>query len=223
MKIEKKIPIIPGTTPWMQADFYLNPNKSSIIDLFSREGIKPSDCAMPEQVHGNKVLFIHSPGEYAGMDGLLTNTPGITLLLKVADCVPVFLSDSKMKVVGLVHSGWRGTVKGIVPNAIRTFIEKGSQVEDIQLFLGPAICESCFEVGEKVAEQFDDSAIITQPKGKYFAHLHQQIISQCLGAGIVEENIITSSICTFEDSSCHSYRRDGDDAGRMVAAMRILP
>ncbi len=223
MKIEEKSLFIPGVLPWMQADFYLNPQIASAKDYLQDNKIRPTPLAIPEQIHGNRVQYIHSEGNYSEMDGLITDTPGITLILKVADCVPVYLYDSEKKVIGLVHAGWRGTVNSIVPHAIRIFIENGSQIDKVHLFLGAAICKNCFEVGVEVAEQFDDSAKFSQSNGKWMADLHQQIISQCLEEGIERNHINTSSICTFEDPSCHSFRRDGDNAGRMIAAMRIHP
>jgi hypothetical protein len=205
----------------MQAEFYLNPHNSSAQYLIGKmETLSPA-IAIPEQVHGNKVQYIDSEGDYSEVDGLITDMPGITLVLKVADCVPVYIFDAEKQLIALVHSGWRGTVHSIVPNVIRKFIEFGSQVENIHLFLGPAICKNCFEVGENVAEQFEDTAKSLQSNGKWLADLHQQIIFQCLAEGVFRNHINASSICTFEDTACHSYRRDGENAGRMIAAMRM--
>ena len=223
MKIEEKLLLFPSTLSWMHADFYLNPHNFLAKDLLGKKEMQPNLFAIPEQIHGNRVKYIYSAGKYSGIDGLITDIPGITLVLKVADCVPVYIYDSEQKMIGLVHSGWRGSVNSIVPNAIRIFVKNGSNIDKIHLFLGAAICKYCFEVGKEVAEKFDDSAKFPQSNEKWMADLHQHIILQCLSEGIIRNHINTSSICTYEKTFCHSYRRDGENAGRMIATMRIQP
>lgn len=196
--------------------------KSFVGDLNSiakELGLSKNNFAIPVQIHSNVVEFAGTPGVYSGADGLVTNNPKIILALKVADCVPVYLSDEKSSIFGLVHSGWKGTAGKIVNNAVKLMKENGSHPEDIKLFLGPAIGICCYEVGREVAESFHQSAKIRLKNNKWNAGLNEQIILDLCEGGIPETNIQKSEICTFESNDCHSYRRDGIKAGRMIALM----
>ena len=79
------------------------------------------------------------PGVYFGKDGLVTNNPEIILTIKVADYVSVYLSDEKSGIIGLVHSGWKGTTGKIVLNSVELMKENGFNPEKFKLFLGAAI------------------------------------------------------------------------------------
>lgn len=163
------------------------------------------------------VEFAGSPGTYSGADGLITDNPEIILTLKTADCVPVYLTDEKLGVIGLVHSGWKGTSGKIMNNAVELMQEIGSNPDNIQIFLGPAIGICCYEVGEEVGEKFHPNAKIDLKNGKWKVGLHKQIILDLMEGGIPQSNIQRSKLCTFETDDCHSYRKDGSKAGRMIA------
>ena len=83
----------------VQAVFSLNPKKNSRIIIAEKIGYEAGILCIPEQVHGNKVDWVDSPGEYFGTDSLVTQNPQIILTLKVADCVPVFLSGDSIPMV----------------------------------------------------------------------------------------------------------------------------
>ena len=152
-------------------------------------------------------------------DGLMTDNPEIILTLKVADCVPVYLSSSN--IIGLIHSGWRGTAGGIVPNAVITMLEMGADLKEFSVFLGPAIGLCCYEVDEEVADNFNKNTKRKMESGKWKVGLHKEICLHLTEIGIPPANIKTSQICTFESQDCHSYRRDGAKAGRMFSFMRL--
>jgi len=153
------------------------------------------------------------------VDGLITDNPEIILTLQVADCVPVYLSSSH--IIGLIHSGWRGTAGGIVPNAVRKMLEMGADPKEFSIFLGPAIGFCCYETDEEVADNFNKNTKRKMESGKWKVGLHEAISLQLTEIGIRPANIKTSQICTFESQDCHSYRRDGSKAGRMFAFMRL--
>jgi YfiH family protein len=88
-------------------------------------------------------------------DGLITNTPGLLLAVKTADCMPVIIVDPKKRAVGVFHAGWRGTLKRIAEKGVgemrRWF---GSRPQDLRAALGPSIRSCCYNVGEEVRDQF---------------------------------------------------------------------
>ena len=208
-------------SPDVNAVFSLNPSQYSRKEITRKLDYNAKDLAIPEQVHSTVVEFARFPGMHPAADGLVTTNSNILLTLKVADCVPVYLYEPRKNMIGLVHSGWRGTVGKIVPNAIQLMQKNGAETGEIRCFLGPAIGICCYEVGVEVAHKFDDEAKMKLEDRKWKVGLHDQISLQLASSGIPEENIQTSDMCTYESRDCHSYRRDGDNVGRMFAFMEL--
>ncbi len=208
-------------SPDVNAVFSLNPSQYSRKEITRKLDYNAKDLAIPEQVHSTVVEFARFPGMHPAADGLVTTNSNILLTLKVADCVPVYLYEPRKNMIGLVHSGWRGTVEKIVPNAIQLMQKNGAETGEIRCFLGPAIGICCYEVGVEVAHKFDDEAKMKLEDRKWKVGLHDQISLQLASSGILEENIQTSDMCTYESRDCHSYRRDGDNVGRMFAFMEL--
>ena len=205
----------------VKALFSLNPLKYSREEIAHNLEINAKNLAVPEQVHSAVVEFARFSGMYPAADGLVTQDPEIILTLKVADCVPVFLHDHSKNIIGLVHSGWRGTVENIVLNAIQLMEKNGTETGDIRCILGPAIGICCYEVDGEVAKNFDDKVKVIMEDRKWRVGLHEQIRLQLASVGVQKKNIRSSDICTYESQGYHSYRRDGVNAGRMVAFLRL--
>ncbi|HET6142954.1 MAG TPA: peptidoglycan editing factor PgeF [Candidatus Acidoferrales bacterium] len=88
-------------------------------------------------------------------DALITNVSGLLLGVQTADCVPILLADTKRHAVAAIHAGWRGTLARIVVKTLgRMRMEYGTQTRDVVAALGPAIGQSCYEVGADVAQAF---------------------------------------------------------------------
>ena len=205
----------------VKALFSLNPLKYSREEIAHNLEINAKNLAVPEQVHSAVVEFARCPGMYPIADGLVTQDPEIILTLKVADCVPVFLHDPSKNIIGLVHSGWRGTVENIVLNAIQLMEKNGTEICDIRCILGPAIGICCYEVDGEVAKIFDDKVKVKMEERKWRVGLHEQISLQLASVGVQKKYICSSDICTYESQGYHSYRRDGENAGRMFAFLRL--
>jgi len=205
----------------VNAVFSLNPSKYSRKEIARKLENDTKNLAVPEQVHSTVVEFARLPGMYPVADGLVTTNPKILLTLKVADCVPVYLYESGKNMIGLVHSGWRGTVGKIVPNAIQLMQKNGAEIVEIKCFLGPTIGFCCYEVDGEVAHKFDDEAKMKMETRKWKVGLHEQISLQLAARGVQKKNIRFSNMCTYESQDCHSYRRDGENAGRMFAFMGL--
>ena len=186
-------------------------------------GFSPKMLAVPEQIHSPVITCIDTPGTYMAVDGLITNNPEIILTLNMADCVPLYLYEPNSQIIGLVHSGWRGTKGGIVFNAVRKMQEMGANGKEVSIFLGPAIGFCCYEVDEEVADNFNKKAKKKLENGKWKVGLHEQIYLQLIQLKIPSTNINRSDICTFESPICHSYRQNGPNAGRMIAFMKLKP
>ncbi len=201
---------------------YKNINNHTMNELITRDdSLHPEQFAIPEQIHSTKVQYVNSPGNYNKVDGLITDNPNIMLTLKVADCVPIYLYIPDSKIIGLVHSGWRGTVNGIIENTIYLISTITEYIKNIRILLGPAIGFCCYEVCSEVADGFTKNAKKRIDNRKWHIGLHEEIIIRLVKMGISRNNIKKSDICTFENMHYHSYRRDGLKAGRMIAFMGI--
>jgi len=155
-----------------------------------------------EQIHGNKIAVVDTPVEsdkhFARCDGFITNQTGVALGVYVADCCAVYIVDPKTPVIGLVHSGRKGTELGVVPNAITQMIDHfGSDLANMIVQLSPCIRPPHYEI--------DFAA---------------EIIRQCRALGVKE--IHDSEVCT----ACHldlyySYRAEKGRTGRMLALLGL--
>ena len=99
-----------------------------------------------EQVHGSAVAVVDGPRAQPvpQTDGLVTATPGLALMVLVADCVPVLLASPGA--VGAVHAGRAGSAAGVVPAAVAALVGLGADLAATDALLGPSICGACYEV-----------------------------------------------------------------------------
>ena len=110
-----------------------------------------------KQIHSAIVHRMDAPssGPVVG-DGLITNTPGLLLAVKVADCVPVLVADVERRAVGAFHAGWRGTVARIVEKGVGEMRRQfGSVPVDLRAVIGPCIRRCCYSVGAEVRVEFE--------------------------------------------------------------------
>ena len=142
--------------------------------------------------------------DYADIDGLITNEPGIILSTFFADCVPLYFVDTKNKAIGMSHSGWRGTVNRMGKVTIDAMTEAyGTNPKDLICAIGPSICVDCYEVSFDVAEAFmeafkdnTDEILYAKENGKYQLNLWRANELILLEAGVRKENIATTNLCT---------------------------
>ncbi|MCD8378752.1 MAG: peptidoglycan editing factor PgeF [Lachnospiraceae bacterium] len=149
-----------------------------------------------------------------GIDALITDIPGVTLVATFADCVPLYFVDTRHRAIGLAHSGWKGSCHKIalsVLDAMRSVY--GTEPGDILAAIGPCICGDCYEVGEELDAAFQKGfagkvegqtgirywETIMRPgkrEGKYQLDLRQANLQTFLAAGIPRERITIADICT---------------------------
>lgn len=198
------------------------------------------DCAVTnyylgQQVHGKHVQNISEgyPEKFAGgylfpgTDGLMTDEPGVALVIKFADCTPIVLYDPVRKVQANVHSGWRSTVQKIASVAIEKMVRDfGSRREDILAYIGPSIAQNDYEVGEEVYEAFKgfpkrEQFFISKANGKYLLDVAQanQLLLQ--EEGILPGHLEISKKKTYHDPALHSARAEGANYG-LNAIMTVI-
>ncbi|MFI5145171.1 MAG: peptidoglycan editing factor PgeF [Ignavibacteria bacterium] len=188
--------------------------------FFSSLNIDEKNLAVPKQVHSPNVQIIETPGSYPETDALITNKKNLFLSVSVADCYPVLIYDKVKQVIAAVHSGWRGTQKKILTYTLNKIIEQYNCIpNDLIIFIGPGISKNNFEVGEDVALLFDEKYRIKR-NGKYFIDLREDLADQLSFFHIPAVNIEFNPMCTFGEADyLHSYRRDKENSGRMLAVI----
>lgn len=191
--------------------------------FFSQLGVLEGELAHPIQCHSNTVLRIDSPGTYERCDALITNVKRLALVATVADCVPLFLFDPIHKAIGMVHAGWRGTVDEIAKCAIEKMRQEyQSESGQILAFIGPSAGVCCYEVGEEVAVMFKNKSVSYKEK-RAFIDLKNENKLQLQQQGVVDSNIEVSPSCTIcMQEVFHSFRRDGQKSGRMMATICVI-
>ena len=202
--------------------------------------IKPENCVCTKQTHTTNVIAVDynmagmgltRARDFDNVDGLVTNEPGLCLITYFADCVPVYFIDPVNRCIGASHSGWRGTVADITHETVqlmnRTY---GAKPEDIHAFIGPSICQDCYEVSEDVIEEFvkkygkDNSGKIAYKKdnGKYQLDLWKANKIALLEAGVLDENITVTDICTCCNSELlFSHRASNGKRGNLAAFLEL--
>ncbi len=211
---------VPGLGLWLSRRDSHNarqPLAAHRESLAAERGYTLTDLAIPHQVHGVTVAWAGQGGLYQDTDGLLTIEKKVILTLQVADCAAVYLYHGPTGTRGLVHAGWRGVAGGVLEAAVDRFRERAIDIQELAAVIGPVIGPECYEVGPEVAARFDDRFLTGNPGGSYQLDLPGAIKSRLAGVGIPNGNVAGAEICTKCDPRCHSYRRDGQRAGRMIA------
>jgi polyphenol oxidase len=178
----------------------------------------PGPYTTVKQVHSDVVVVSDGASACLGQgDALVTATPGDRIGIRTADCVPILMADPVKRVVGAVHAGWRGTVAEIARRSVERMVDTfDTKAGDIRAAIGPCIAQCCFEVGPEVAERFGLPAERTR------IDLVEANRRHLLAAGLAEQNVDISGLCTACDAErFHSFRRDKEASGRMVAAIGI--
>ncbi|SEC42045.1 conserved hypothetical protein [Amycolatopsis tolypomycina] len=180
--------------------------------LASELGLAEDKLAWMEQVHGRTATIVDGTETAAAeaTDALVTATPGVALVVLVADCVPILLADAEAGVVSAVHAGRVGTRVGVVPAAIKAMREVGAEPHRIEALLGPAICGDCYEVPAEMAadvEKHVPGTACKTRKGTPGLDLRAGLWRQLADLGVGKIGV--DPRCTNEDKTLFSYRRDG--------------
>lgn len=196
--------------------------------------VKFKKIIKPNQMHTNNVRFVDENNindDFLNVDGLITNLKEVALVTSLADCQGILLYDPVNKVIGNIHSGWRGTLNRIIENAINLMIDKYKcNPSNIEIYMTPSILQCCFEVDEDVKNQFikefrdiDINYLIKAGNyklgtQKYYIDTMGVNVMLMLKLGIKKENIILSNMCTkCNKQYIHSHRGDGENSGRNIA------
>ncbi len=196
--------------------------------------LAPPQLITTYQHHSADVITVTGPWSTADApmaDGMVTNISNIGLGILTADCAPVLFADTKSRVIGAAHAGWRGAVAGVTDNIITAMEKLGSQRSEIVAVIGPTISQSAYEVGP----EFIDSFLAQDPAHQQFFRPSSREkhcmfdLPGYLAQRLERENIAAvSSVekCTYaHDDQFFSYRRathrGEEDYGRQMSVITL--
>ena len=196
-----------GAFASMNLSYWVGDDEDAVETNWQRLRHKVPDLklvARLNQVHGNDVhaatretAALRPPG-----DGLVTAEPGIMLGIFSADCVPILMVDSKRKIAGALHAGWRGVISDIADAGVRAMVQLGAHASDIRAATGPSICQCCFEVDADLGDRFcreiagAQNHIRAGRPGKAVIDLRAVVRDQLERAGLAPANIASVGPCT---------------------------
>jgi len=191
--------------------------------FFKKLDIDEERVTFQKQVHSSNVRYSELPQFIDGCDAIYTDKKNNFLAVSVADCIPVFLYSPETNVIAGIHAGWKGTSAEIVFSTISKLKQDYHiNCKKLLAYIGPGICLDHYEVGNEVAELFNEDEK-KQYGDKYLLDLKKANFNQLVKSGLSEENIETSELCTYCNPGLfHSYRRDGLKAGRMLGIIGLL-
>lgn len=171
-------------------------------------GLPPRPLVLPKQVHGDRVALVRSgAGAVGEADGLATDTPGVTLGVTVADCVPVLLYCAEPRCTAAVHAGRAGTRQNIAARAVETLVAQfGASPAVVHAIVGPAAGPCCYEVPEEMAHDWAEAGL---PLAGRNLDLWSTNRKQLEAAGVSAAHIHVSGICTICTDQFHSHRATG--------------
>jgi hypothetical protein len=164
------------------------------------------------QVHGDRILSIGVPPttdqEYEGFDSIITDQPGVGIMVQQADCQAVVLYDPYRRVVATVHAGWRGSVANILVKTMhRLQADYGTEPSQVMAAISPSLGPCCAQFVHYQTELPAEFHPF-QMKPAYFdfwAITRWQLVD----SGVLAANIQTTRVCTRCDPNYFSYRREG--------------
>ena len=185
--------------------------------LAAEVGLAPADLVFAQQVHGAGVATVERSSPrgldegVAGVDALVTRTPGLGLVVLAADCLPVLLADAEAGVVAAAHAGRQGLVAGVLQATVAAMTAVGAVPSRVCAVLGPAVCGACYEVPPALAAEV--GAVVpgsraTTRTGTSSVDLTAGAVGILRAAGLAHVSAVGG--CTMEQPDrWFSYRRDG--------------
>jgi len=193
-------------------------NIDQTLNFFNKQKINFTHAVFLNQIHSANVQVIHEPLErisvFSETDGAITNLLNTVLIVRTADCLPIAYADPESGFVGISHNGWRGTIKRISLKIIDLLKNRGVQIKNLKVIIGPGINQCCYEISEDryyaFLEEFNGYAkkIFYLYKRKIHLNLLKLNYLLLLEAGLIPSQIDYFPFCTAcDEERFFSFRR----------------
>lgn len=198
---------------------------ASTVQLANAVGL--DHAAWVHQVHGGQVLYTQTPGLCGEADAMWTDQPGLGVVGRSADCPLLLVGGLRhdgRRIWGFAHASWRSTIARITSGLMKEMVGGGLDAAASMCVICPSAGPCCYEVGDEVRQaalaELGNTAQAFFPthNGQLFFDLWSANKAQLMAAGVPQANIHITETCTIcGDGSYPSYRRQGDQAGRIAA------
>lgn len=187
-------------------------NKENLLRFKSKLSVEDVPLVLMKQVHGKDIALVTDSRQEVieNVDGVVTNKKGIMFGVVTADCLPIAFYDPKKQIIGVVHAGYKGILKGILEEVVSSIEQLGGLTSNILVSIGPSIGICCYDVDKErvrsFSKAFPHSNDISLPAGKvgyysshtdrFFLNLKRIALLKFLELGLLENNMRVSPLCT---------------------------
>lgn len=202
--------------------------------IYDALNLDPARTVTVWMVHGADTVMAQQPVQgrrwLAQADAIITDQPGLALVMRYGDCTPILAYDPRRRAIGIAHAGWQGTVKGMAYNLIRAMQQAyGSRPADILTGIGPSISVDRYQVGEEVVAAarahfgtVDDLFRRDPADGTAYFDMWRANARDLQRAGVRPEHIEVSGICTAtRTDEFYSHRAEKGRTGRFGVVMAL--
>jgi len=184
------------------------------------------------QTHSDNFIYIGRNYKFnkkkIKADALITNTKKVAISILTADCAPILFYDSKKKIIGAIHAGWRGAYKKILSKIVKYLLKKGSILNSLYFVIGPSIAQRNYEVGIEFKKKFlkqskKNLKYFKYTKNRIFFSLSDYIKGQLKDLGIKNIEIIKKDTYNHKNNFFSSRRskKNNHDYGRNISVIMI--
>ena len=232
-----------GSYKSLNLSFHVGDEQKNVIrnyQILSRAlGFNLSSLATCQQIHHNAVALVDKnnfekdcflpQNTIPETDALVTDVPGITLMTRYADCVPLFFYDPKTHTIAIAHAGLKGTLAHIARKTVEVLVnEYHCKPEHILTAIGPSIGPCCYQIGSTTADEAvkelssGQECLKEGSEGNIYFNLWKANEKQLKDTGIKDDHLHCAGLCTSCNTDLFfSYRKEKKVTGRFGALIGL--
>ena len=209
-------------------------NVEKNLDIVSKKfNIQRNSLVLMNQTHSNKVEIIEKANifEKITCDAMLTKNDKIALSVLTADCVPILIYEKSKKIIGCIHAGWKGGIKGVIENTLKKIQEMGGNIQNLIVSIGPCISQKNYEVKKDFYSEFlkkskdNETFFLKNSENSFNFDLRGFVNKRFKDAGVSQiENILVDTFAIKSEYFSHrrAKKLGEDDYGRCISVIKII-